>query len=318
MRRVILDVDTGIDDAMAILLALRSRQLAIEAITTVAGNTIIEQVTENTLKVLELAGADDIPVAKGASRPLVRPLHLGRHVHGEDGLGNTNLPQPKLRPLSEHAVDLLISRVMASPGEITLITSGTMTNLALALLKEPRLAKEVKEVFLMGGAVARPGNVTPVAEANIWRDPEAAKIVFHSGMPLTMVGLDVTMKAILTPDHLEPIRSVPSPVNDFVLALLQHYMGSYRRSSGLSGCPLHDPMTVAVAIDRTLVTTADLAVEVETSGEFTSGQTVADRRKRREFPPPNVKVCLDVDAERFLRFFVNTLATESANLTLPG
>src|SRR2546426_10720650 len=194
MYRIILDTDPGIDDALALFLALASPELQLEAITTVSGNVHVDLTTRNALTLLELAGRTDIPVARGCDRPLSRQPVFAEYVHGQNGLGGVELPEPQLQPVGQHAVDLIIERVMAAPREITLVPIGPLTNIALALRKEPRIAEHVREVVIMGGALRVPGNVTPEAEFNIYADPHAAHIVFHAGWPIRLVSLDVTNK----------------------------------------------------------------------------------------------------------------------------
>lgn len=313
MKRVILDVDTGVDDAQAILLALRSPELKVEALTAVSGNVHVDKTSINNLRVLEVAGVKDIPSAKGAAKPLVAEPHFAEFAHGKDGLGNTNLPPPKLKLSKKDAVDTIVSMIMENPGEITLVPVGPLTNIAIAVLKEPRIAERVKEVVIMGGSYAVTpygyGNMTSVAEFNVWADPEAAWIVFHSGMKMTAVGLDLTQDPsnCLREEHLERFASAETSVADFVIKLSRFRMKSL---GGLSR--LHDPMAVAVTIDRSLVKTEKLFVDIETSGAVTRGMTVADRRPqwRRKLigaEEPNVEVCTWIDGKRFLELFIDRL-----------
>lgn len=303
-RLLVMDVDTGIDDALAILLALRSPGAEVLAIGTVAGNIEAEQAALNTLKVLEVAGAG-VPVAVGLNKPLLRPLYTSPQVHGADGLGDAGLPAPAGRPSGEHAVDQLVRLARERPGEITLFASGPLSNVAAALIREPALPRLLKDVIIMGGAVAAPGNVTPVAEANIWHDPEAARLVFAAEWPLTMVGLDVTMSTFLRPPHLAALRASESPVSRFVCAILPFYWNRYTRLMGRDGCALHDPLALGIALDPSLVSQmAALDVRVETEGALTVGMTVADRRvlTAPNAPPPErpINVPLAVDGDRFI------------------
>ena len=207
MKRLIIDTDPGVDDSMAILLALRSPEVQVEALTVVFGNGGVEQTTANALRVLEIARRADIPVISGANMPLLRPYRgKGYRVHGRDGLGDTNLPPSKSQPQPGHAAEYLVSRIMDEPGQLTLVAVGPLTNLALAVSLEPQIAQNVQEVIIMGGAATGPGNASPVAEANIHNDPEAAKVVFHAGWPLTMVGLDVTRKTVISPAYLARLK----------------------------------------------------------------------------------------------------------------
>lgn len=306
-------MDTGVDDAMAILLAVKSPELKVEAITTVSGNVHVDKTSENSLKVLEIAGMGDIPVAKGMERPLVRRLETGEAYHGKDGLGDTDLPPPRLGLHPKHAVELLIEKVMSYPGEITLIPTGPLTNVAKAFLREPRMIERIKGIILMGGAFAVTsyghGNVGPVSEFNVWCDPEAARIVFRSGLPITAVGLDVTAdpSACLSEKYLRRFRSIDTPIAKLIVKLSEFRLGLAR------SIRLHDPLAVAVAIDGSLVKTKKYWVDVETKGEITRGETVADRRPRWRWRDkvPNVDVCYGVDGERFLDLFTNRLTIAS-------
>ncbi|CAH0122495.1 MULTISPECIES: nucleoside hydrolase [unclassified Paenibacillus] len=312
-KRLLLDVDTGVDDALAILYALKSPAAVIEGITTVCGNVAVEQATVNTLKVVELSGAGDIPVAQGAAKPLMR--EWGGTVtayHGENGLGNYDrLPEPKLQPLEEHAADFIVRKVNERPHELTLVFVGRLTNLALALAKDPAIATKVDRLVLMGGALRAPGNVTTVAEANIHGDPEAAHRVFQSGMPITMVGLDVTMKAIFKEKHLEELkRRMPSQLADleaFAEHVLKFRFNAYDSSDGLYGTALHDPLAVAVALDPNLVETEDHYITVETKGKVSEGATLADLRRPTD--RSNASVCVQVDEERFIEQFIEVLCS---------
>jgi purine nucleosidase len=307
--RMIFDGDPGIDDALALLYVLKHENAELVGITTVGGNITLDNTTRNALKILEITDNEDIPVARGIGKPLLRANRSEGEVHGKDGLGNSNLPSPKITEIEEHAVDFIIRKIMENPKEITLVPVGPLTNIAVAVIKEPRLKDYVKEVVIMGGAVTTFGNITPESEFNIFTDPEAAKIVFESGLPITLVGLDVTMKTLLTPDHLDEIMEKSSPVTVFVGKIITHYMEFYREFVGVNGCGMHDPLAVAVAIDRSLVQTRRLFVTVETKGEYTTGETVADLRGSKEgiVRDPNMDVCVDVDSERFLRDFIDII-----------
>jgi len=306
---MLLDCDPGIDDAMAILLALKSEGVELEGITTVSGNIGIDLATANALRVLELTGHEHIPVAKGIARPLIKRFEPTSEVHGRDGMGNTNLPLPKIKEQPIHAVDFITNAIMKNPSEITLVSVGPLTNIAVAITLEPRIAVNVKEAIIMGGAVTVSGNVTSEAEFNIHADPEAARIVLNSGMPITLVGLDVTMKTLLKEEHLNQILEAETPVARFLEKIVKHYMRFYKEIVNVDGCGLHDPLAVGAAIDRTLVKTRPIFVDVETKGEITYGETVGDLRPGSEGGrrPPNMNVCVDVDSTRFLEMFINTL-----------
>lgn len=305
MTKVIMDVDTGIDDALAIVYALQSPELDVIGFTTCFGNNEVKQTTTNTLKVLELLDSTDIPVAKGASQPLFRPhLKGSSEVHGKDGLAGVPLPEPKTRPLNEHAADFIVRMVNKYPHEVTLIPVGPLTNIALAIMKDPTIVHKVKNVTLMGGAVFHPGNVTPTAEANIYADPEAAEYVFRSGIPITLVGLDVTMQTLLPRSYLEVWKRINTPLSKFLTHITEFYMDAYLKFyTNINGCALHDPLAVATVIDPTFVKTKRMYVQVDTEGEISKGRTIADLRPGH--PEPNMEVCLEVDAKRFLEHFVS-------------
>lgn len=307
VRRVIIDTDPGIDDTMAIMLALASPELRVEGLTTVRGNVGVEQGARNALAILEIAGRADIPVAVGADKPLVRPYHgRGSMVHGQDGLGETGLAGSRPVP-DRRAVDFLISRIGAAPGDLTIVALGPLTNLALAVSVEPRLARWAREVIVMGGAVATRGNATPAAEANINNDPEAARIVFHAGWPVTLVGLDVTHKITMTPAHLQRLAAARTPVTDLIAKITPFYLGAYQRLVGIEGFYVHDPTTIAALIRPTLFDTRDLYVDVVTDSERALGQTIADFRHQWKVAP-NLRVCLDVDAQGILDFYLDRVA----------
>ncbi|MCJ7614144.1 nucleoside hydrolase [Candidatus Bathyarchaeota archaeon] len=307
--KIIFDGDPGIDDALALLYALKSDDAELVGITTVGGNIGLDKTTRNALRILEITNNSHIPVARGIEKPLLRMNKSEGEVHGKDGLGNSNLPEPKIREIEEHAVDFIIKTIMNNPKQITLVPVGPLTNVAVAVIKEPRLKDYVKEVVIMGGAVTTFGNITPESEFNIYTDPEAAKIVFESGLPITLVGLDVTMKTLLTPNHLEEIMTVSTPVTEFVKKIITHYMRFYQEVVGINGCGMHDPLAIAVAIDKSLVKTRRLFVTVETKGEFTTGETIADLRGSKEggVRSPNMDVCVEVDSERFMRDFIQLM-----------
>jgi inosine-uridine nucleoside N-ribohydrolase len=307
----LLDTDPGIDDAMALLFALASPELELLGITTVFGNVAVEQTARNALHILDVGGRPDLPVVAGAAQPLVRPPFASSGFHGADGLGNLNLPAPERAPTewAGGAPAFIADTVLARPGEITLIAVGPLTNLAHALQHEPRLASAVRQVILMGGAVYCPGNITPVAEANIYHDPEAARLVFAAGWPVTLVGLDVTMQTCQTPADLEALARVGTPVADFVARLLPCYLQSYQTRHGLNVVPTHDPSAIAFALDPSLFTTRRVPLYVEIEGRC-SGQTVADPRRLWD-PLPEINVCTAVDAPRLLNLFHDRIGLRS-------
>ncbi|MDA8204983.1 MAG: nucleoside hydrolase [Thermaerobacter sp.] len=302
LRPVILDVDTGIDDAWALVYAAHSPNLELLGVTTVFGNADLETTTRNTLCMLDLLGANT-PVYQGADRPLLREWAgpVPRY-HGDNGLGNATLPPVSRQAESQHAAQFIREQVRSRAGQITLVTVARLTNLARALLYEPGLAALIDRVVMMGGAAFCAGNVTAVAEANIWGDPEAADIVFRSGVPITMVGLDVTMQARLRREDLN--RLDPAlPYAKVLQDASEYYIRAYEQDSpGIHGwCPLHDPLAVAVADDPSLVGTETFPVRVETQGQRTDGMTIVDRRDG--CAGTGAEVALTLDIERFLSVF---------------
>lgn len=310
--RMILDVDTGIDDALAIVLAVKRRAIALEAVTTVYGNIDVVSATRNTLQILEVAGAPDVPVAAGASRPLTRPfVRKASHIHGANGIGEVSLPPPSRAPVAEAASDLIIRLAHENPGEITLVPVGPMTNVALALMKAPETARLLDRIVLMGGSLSHPGVPgipSPMADANFWNDPEAARIVFQSGARVTMVGMDVTMKTLFTGAMMDALAARGDAGTRAVVQASRYYLAAYQAQyPDIMGCALHDPLAVAVAEQPDLVTIEPMQCDVECMGEITRGQVVADRR-RTGTTVPNVDVCVDVDVPRFMDLFLTTLA----------
>ena len=320
-RRVILDSDPGIDDAMAILLAVQSPELQIEAITVVSGNVLVNQGVENALKLVELAGRTDIPVARGEKYPLRKKLITAPIVHGKNGLGETELPSPAKTAESRHAMDLIIDLVGAHPGQITLLPLGPLTNIAQVLLKQPGIAEQIPGIILMGGSIEG-GNATPAAEANIYNDPESAEIVFQSGIPITMVGLGATHQTLLKRSHVAALADSRSPIARYVARIADFYL-SFSESIGFEGGALHDPLAVGLAVDSSLAKESrPMHIAVETRGHLTYGETVANRHLLREsvedagdhyvltrLEPvePNTQVPLVIDADRFLRFFMDRI-----------
>ena len=310
-RKILLDMDPGVDDALAILLALRSPELHILGLTAVAGNAPLEMTARNALRILEAAGALDIPVAAGAARPLVRELATALHVHGNDGLGGADVPGPsRLALTDETAVDFIVRTVRShDPGEITLVPTGPLTNVAAAFLAAPDLPERLEKVVLMGGAFAVSphghGNVTPVSEFNIWVDPEAADIVFRSGVAVTAVGLDVTTDpaSSLTPLLSERLRQGNDPFGRLAALVAEDYMTRFGVAQ------MHDPMAVGFLIDPTLFQTETHPVEVVFGEGSTQGQTIADRRGRPS-NAPSITVCTTVDGPRFLDLFMTRLTAE--------
>ena len=296
-RPVIIDCDPGHDDAIALLLAFASPELDVRAVTVVAGNQTLDKTLRNTLRVLSFAGIQ-AEVAAGADRPLVRALITAPEVHGESGLDGPALPEPGFEPSTRKAWEAIIDIVRSSPQKVTLIPLGPLTNIALALRAAPDISSNIERMTLMGGA-ARDGNWSPTAEFNIMVDPEAARIVFHSGVPITMIGLDVTHKAQLYAEDTEALRAMGGRVPNLVAELMDFY-SQFHPKFGFKGSPMHDPCAVAAVLDPSLVTTRHLYVDVETKGELTTGQTVTDFYGITG-KPANVDVGLDIDRDRFVR-----------------
>ena len=324
VHRIILDSDPGVDDALAILLALRSPELKVEAITPVAGNVPLELTLPNALRLVEIAGRTDVPVAAGASTPLVRRLVTAKYVHGENGLGGVEFPPPKIRPVAETATELIRRIVRNSPGEITIVAVGPLTNVATALRADPALAGMLRSIVLMGGSLSG-GNITPSAEFNFYVDPEAARIVFDAGVPLTMVGLDVTRKVLLREEHIRVLEAGKSPASQAAGRIMRRTIERMRTGKDVTVVAMHDPLTVANLIDPGILTLRDYYVEVETSGELTAGETVgypfgparksapletgsASVASPEEPFRPNAKVAVEVDSDRFFRLLLGRLA----------
>jgi inosine-uridine nucleoside N-ribohydrolase len=303
---ILIDCDPGHDDAVALLLALASPEVELAGVTTVSGNQTLAKTTANALRVLELVGRGDVPVAAGADRPIKRDLFVAAYVHGESGLEGPALPDPQGKPLPADAADFIAERVSASAQPLTLIPTGPLTNVAAFLERHEDAASKLERIVLMGGAIAE-GNVTPAAEFNIWADPEAAATVFRSSLDVTMIGLDVTHKALLTPEHGERLRRT-GRTGTFVAELLEFYSRFHREVYNFPGSPIHDAVAVAHVLDPSLVETVRRNVEIELESELCRGRTVVDlwRRTERE---PNAHVGVDIDSDRFLELLLERLAT---------
>jgi pyrimidine-specific ribonucleoside hydrolase len=323
-RRIIIDTDPGIDDAMAIFLALRSSELKVEAITPVAGNVPLDLTLPNALRLVEIAGRTDIPVAAGASHPLVRRLATAGHVHGVNGLAGVDFPEPKIKPVRETAPEIIRRIARENPGEITIVAVGPLTNVALALRADPELAGMIPAIVIMGGSLSG-GNMTPAAEFNLYVDPEAARIVFDANIPLTMVGLDVTRKCLVSEQQIKQLEAANNPVSQAAGKILRATYERMRHGGEVTDIALHDALAVASLIDHDVITRKDYYVEVETVGEWTAGQTVgydghAPVRKSPQMetsapePPPaeipykpNAQVAVGVDPDRFFHLLIARL-----------
>ncbi|MEA3502110.1 MAG: nucleoside hydrolase [Actinomycetota bacterium] len=307
-RPIIIDTDPGQDDAVAILLALASPELDVLGITTVAGNVPQPLVTTNALKLCELAGRTDIPVFTGADKPLERKLFTAEYVHGPTGIDGADLPEPVMAAESKHAVDFIIDTCLAAGMEgVTLCPVGPLTNIASAISREPNIVPKIREIALMGGGFFEGGNTTPVAEFNIYVDPNAATLVFNSDVPITMFPLDVTHKALVLPEDLDRVRAINTPVGDAVAGMLGYYERHDVEKYGIAGAPLHDPCVIAYLIEPDLFSGKACRVEVEIESELTVGQTVVDWWGVTG-AEPNAMVMSDVDRRGFIDLVVDRIA----------
>ncbi|MBP0441075.1 nucleoside hydrolase [Tianweitania sediminis] len=306
-QKIIIDTDPGQDDAVAILLALGSPELDILGIVAVAGNVPLALTEKNARKICELAGRTDVPVYAGASRPLVRPLITAEHVHGESGLNGPALPEPALPLQAQHGVEFLVEALMREEaGTVTLCTLGAMTNVALALNREPRIAGRIKQIVMMGGGFFEGGNITPTAEFNIYIDAHAAEVVFSAGVPIVMMPLDVTHKALTTPPRIQAFRELNTPVGTATAEMLEFFERYDVDKYGSLGGPLHDPTVIAWLLKPELFSGRECNVEIETGSALTYGMTVVDwwgvtDRKK------NATVMRDIDADGFFALLVERL-----------
>ncbi|GER90381.1 nucleoside hydrolase [Dictyobacter vulcani] len=314
MHRLLIDTDPGIDDALALFLAVASPEVQIEGITTVSGNVPITMTTRNALALLELAGKTDLTVASGSNRPLLRQPVFAGHVHGGNGLGGLQLPEPQQEPLHNQAVTTIIQKILQAPGEITLIALGPLTNLALAVRCEPQIAQMVREVVIMGGALRVPGNVTPNAEFNIYADPHAAQIVMHAGWPIRLVSLDVTNQTRMDRTQFATLAASNHPVTNCIQSMATAYINDFGKQRGISGLAMHDPLCLAAAIQPDLISWKKAYVDIELNGLHTQGHTIAYFEQPESLDTtlidakqPNVLASMDVDQERFLAMYMQTI-----------
>ncbi|MGB9857340.1 MAG: nucleoside hydrolase [Dictyoglomaceae bacterium] len=305
-KKIILDCDPGHDDMVAIMLAVSHPDIDLLGITTVAGNQVGEKTFQNALKILTLIREYNIPVARGFDKPLLRELTTAPSIHGVSGLDGADLPLSEIKGLEVHAVDFIIDTLKNSKEKIYLVPTGPLTNIAVALFKEPKIKEKIERIVLMGGAVFD-SNITPSAEFNIYVDPESAKIVFESGVPITMIGLDVTNKALFTFDDIEKLRK-GGRISKIVADLLKFFANANKEFFGFNGAPLHDAVAVAEVIDPTIVKKRKFYVEIETKSELTRGRTVVDYYNvlKKE---PNVEVAVEIDLERFKDLIFSALKT---------
>ncbi|HLO15437.1 MAG TPA: nucleoside hydrolase [Anaerolineales bacterium] len=305
-KRILFDTDPGIDDSCAILLALASPEISLEGLSIVHGNCSLEQATKNALSVLELANANHIPVAKGCGLPLVQPSLLAPETHGDTGLGYAKLSEPQTKPIVQHGIDFLIERILSAPGEITLVAIGPLTNVALAIRQEPRLVEAIKELIIMGGAIRREGNTTALGEFNTYVDPHAAHIVYHAGIPTTLVPLDVTYQCILTPNDVKQLQKIDSSITKFVADATRFYMEFHDKYQKIEGCVINDPLALALTFAPELCTYKELPMDVDISGGISMGKTVADFYNYGK-KPANLRVALGVRARDFIDLFVERM-----------
>ncbi len=321
-QKVIIDTDPGVDDAFALLLAMRSSELKVLAVTAVAGNVPLSVTLPNALRLVEIAGRTDVPVAPGASTPLIRKLVDASYAHGNNGLAGVEFPASRLRPVKERASDLICRLVRENANNICIVGIGPLTNIALALRQDPEIVSMVSSIVLMGGSLSG-GNVTPAAEFNFYVDPEAASIVFSSGIPIRMVGLDVTRKVQLTDRHIEALQAGKGRVSEAAASIAAAVMKMYRRENSVSGPHLHDPLALSALIHPDILTFEDYHVEIETSGSITAGESVGWRHsplwysaplmtsaQEKEAAPPfrvNAKVATGVDSGKFFDLLISRL-----------
>jgi purine nucleosidase len=305
-KRIIIDTDPGIDDACAILLALASPEIQLEGLTVVHGNCSMEQGTINALSILELTKSNHIPVYRGCALPLVQPSLLAPETHGNTGLGYAKLPAPLSQPKVQKGSDYLIEKIMSNPGEISIVAIGPLTNIAVAIRKEPRIVENVKKIFIMGGAIRHEGNTTPLAEFNTYVDPHAAHIVYHSGMPIILTPLDVTYDCILTHQDVERLLRIDSPLTKFIEDATRFYMEFHDEYQKIDGCIINDPLTLALTFMAEICDYQELYVDVDLSGGVSMGSTFADFYHMTK-KPANMKVALAVRPRDFMELFLERM-----------
>lgn len=305
-HRIILDTDPGIDDSLAILLALASTEVSLEGLSIVHGNCSLEQAAKNALSILELAGAGHIPVAVGCELPLVQPSLLALETHGSTGLGYAKLPDPQSTPIGQHGCDFLIDRIMSNPGEITLVAIGPLTNVAMAIRQEPRIVSALEGLIVMGGAIRHEGNATALAEFNTFVDPHAAQIVYHAGIPATLVPLDVTYQCVLTKTDVDRLLRIDSPLTRFVADSTRFYMEFHNSFQGVQGCVINDPLALALAFAPELCDYQSMPVDVDLSGGISMGKTIGDVYNYNN-KSANMNVALGVRPREFIELFLERL-----------
>ncbi|MEN9324983.1 MAG: hypothetical protein RL414_737 [Actinomycetota bacterium] len=308
MMRVILDTDPGIDDALAFLLLAASKEISLEAITVTHGNTNVDKCTNNALRLVELAGIADVPVARGASEPLVKALSIAEETHGDGGLGYAVLPDATTRVSTKNAVDTIIDLVHQYPHEITILAIGPVTNIALAIQKDPSIVKLVKKVVSMAGAVHFPGNATPDSEYNVFCDPEAFDILLKAGFDLTIVPLDVTYQCLFTKAHVARLEGAKPEIARFIEDSTRFYMEFHDEYQKIDGCAINDPLAAAILVRPDLVELRDYYMTVELRGEHTTAKTSVDHFKALG-KAANTKVAMGVNVPGFMDFFIERVKT---------
>ena len=314
IKRILMDTDPGIDDSLAILLALASPEILLEGLSVVHGNCSADQGVTNALSILELAHAGHIPVARGCELPFVQPSLLAPETHGNNGLGYARLPKPIARPAAGHAVDFLIDKIISAPGEYTIVAIGPLTNLAMAMRKEPRIIPAIKEIVSMGAAVRHQGNVTPLAEFNVFVDPHAAHVVYHSGVPLTLVPLDVTYQCVLSPADVARLLKLDSAIAHFIADATRFYMEFHQEYQRISGCVINDPLALALTFAPDLCDYEDHFVDVDIQGGVSMGKTFADFYKMTG-KAPNMRVALGIRGRDFMELFLERMENLSKSLS---
>jgi purine nucleosidase len=315
-KRLLLDTDPGIDDALAILLAMASPEIQLEGVSVVHGNCSLDQATTNALAVLELANASHIPVYRGCELPLVQPSFLAPETHGNTGLGYAKLPEPRTRPRVQHGSDFLIEQILSNPGELTLLAIGPLTNIALAIRQEPRIVSALKELIIMGGAIRYEGNTTPLAEFNTYADPHAAHIVYHAGISTTLVPLDVTYQCVLTQPDVARLLQINSPLTRFITDATRFYMEFHDEYQGVEGCVINDPLALALTFMPELCDYRLLPVDVDISGGVSMGKTIGDFYNYNK-KPANMKVALGVRPRDFIELFLERMEKLAHTLAEP-
>ncbi|HEY0603625.1 MAG TPA: nucleoside hydrolase [Herpetosiphonaceae bacterium] len=303
--RIVLDTDPGIDDALAILLAVASPEVDLAAVTVTGGNCPLAQGVRNALAVLDMVRSA-VPVVPGVALPLIRPPFTAEETHGDTGLGNAHLPEPTTPASADHAVDLLVREIMTAETPVTLAAVAPLTNVALAIRREPRIVERVREVIVMGGALDVPGNTTPLAEFNVYVDPHAAHIVLHSGLPITLIPWDITSKVLLTQEHVDQLLRIDSPVSRFIADATSFYIDFHRNYFGYAGCSINDPCALALAFRPELAEYESVFVDVEIDSPKSMGKTMADTLNVWK-QPPNVRLVRSFDQTAFLALFMERM-----------